>query len=133
MKPVSLAFRGMAFNRLTEAEDNNYYPFFIGSQGFVRGYGSPFSNFQAVAARLENQDVAFGQLIGGNIALFSTEIRLPFTGPRRLALIPSRFLLSDLALFFDVGTAYNNFSDFDSATKPYISMSTGITARINVL
>lgn len=131
-KPISIAFRGMSFNRFDQAEDNNVFPFYIGQQGWVRGYGSAFSNLQNVVLRLEQKDVSFGQIIGSNMALFSTEIRLPFTGPRRLALIPSKFLMSDIMLFFDTGVAYNKFSDFSASRTPYLTMSTGIGARVNL-
>jgi len=132
LKPVSLAFRGMSFTRFDQAEDNNVFPFYIGQQGWVRGYGSAFSNIQNVALRLEDRGINFGQVIGSNMALFSSEVRLPFTGPRRLALIPSKFLMSDLMLFFDTGVAFNAFSNFNAAIKPYVTMSAGIGARVNL-
>ena len=132
LKPISIAFRGMNFTRLDQAIDNNVFPFYIGQQGWVRGYGSAFSNLQNVAFRLEQRDISFGQVIGSNMALFNTEIRLPFTGPRRLAIIPSNAIFTDLMVFFDTGVAYNAISDFSSATVPYITMSTGIGARVNL-
>ncbi len=131
LKPLSFAIRGTTFNRIDLADDNNVYPFFIGQQGFVRGYGSAFSNFQQVAIRLEDKGISFGQVIGANMAMASGEIRLPLTGPRRLALIPTSLLMSDLVLFYDVGVAYNSFSDFEATIAPYLTMSTGIGARIN--
>ena len=131
-KPISLAFRAMNFTRIDQADDNNVFPFYIGQQGWVRGYGSAFTNIQNVALRLEQRDINFGQVIGSNMALFSSEVRLPFTGPRRLALIPSKFLMSDLLLFFDTGVAYNALSDFNAAIQPYVTISTGIGARVNL-
>ncbi len=133
LKPISLAFRGMNYTRIDQANDNNVFPFYIGQQGWVRGYGSAFSNLQTVALRLEQRGVDFGQVIGSNMALFNAEMRLPFTGPRSLAVIPSRFLMSDLSLFFDTGVAYNALSNFTSGTvQPYLTMSTGIGARVNL-
>jgi hypothetical protein len=44
--------------------------------------------------------------------LGSVELRLPFTGPKKLSLIPSSFLFSDLNLFLDSGVAFDNFSDW---------------------
>jgi hypothetical protein len=133
LKPVSLAFRTMSFTRIDQADDNNVFPFYIGQQGWVRGYGSAFTNFQTIAFNLEQRDINFGQVIGANMGLVSAEVRLPFTGPRSLALIPSKFFMSDLMLFFDSGVAYNAISDFSSATEPYLTMSTGIGARFNLL
>lgn len=132
LKPVSLSVRAMNFTRLDQADDNNVFPFYIGQQGWVRGYGSAFSTFQNIALNLEQRGINFGQVIGGNMGLVSGEVRLPFTGPRRLALIPSKFLMSDLMLFFDSGVAYNAISDFSSATQPYLTMSTGVGARVNL-
>ena len=37
-----------------------------------------------------------------------------FTGPKRLSLIPSTFLLTDINLFIDSGVAFDNFSDFSN-------------------
>lgn len=132
MKPFSFALRGMAYNRLDQAKDNNVYPFYIGQQTFVRGYGSAFSNYQKVITRLNKNNINFGQLIGSNMALASAEVRLPFTGPKRLALIPFTMLMSDLCLFFDTGVAYNKFSDFNAQVKPYVTMSAGASIRVNV-
>lgn len=132
LKPITLAVRGMSFTRFDQADDNNVFPFFIGQQGWVRGYGSAFSNFQNIAFRLEQRGINFGQVIGSSMALFNAEVRLPFTGPRNLAVIPSRVLLSDLMLFFDTGVAYNSFSDFSGPVQPFLTMSTGVGARVNL-
>ena len=47
------------------------------------------------------------QLSGSRIAVTSFEVRLPFTGPEKLAVIKSKFLFTDLNLFFDAGLAWN--------------------------
>jgi len=44
------------------------------------------------------------------MAVFNFEVRLPFTGPKKLAAIPSKFLFSDLNLFFDAGLAWRDGS-----------------------
>jgi hypothetical protein len=38
----------------------------------------------------------------------NAEVRFPFTGPKRLTLIKSGYLYSDLVLFADAGLAYNS-------------------------
>lgn len=76
--------------------------------GFVRGLGS------ILASNVEEIGLTFSQLLGSKMMIGSFEIRLPFTGPKRLSLIPSTFLLTDLNLFIDAGVAFDNFSDFST-------------------
>ena len=82
------------------------------------------------------------QLSGNQMALANLEIRLPFTGPERLAIIPFKFVPSDLNLFFDLGTVWDksqtlnnpefiSFKDSGKITNPVFS--TGISLRVNVL
>jgi len=105
MRPFSFAFRGTSYFRW-EKETNSTYPLYIGNMGFVRGLGSILSS------NVEDLGLTFSQLLGSKMMLGSFEIRLPFTGPKQLALIPSSFLLTDLNLFIDSGVAFDNFSDF---------------------
>lgn len=105
MKPFSIALRGTSYLRW-EKETNSVYPLYIGDMGFVRGIGSVLNN------DVESLGLTFSQLLGSKMALGSLEIRLPFTGPRRLSLIPSSFFFSDLNLFVDSGVAFDNFSDW---------------------
>ena len=46
------------------------------------------------------------------------EVRLPFTGPKKLAAVESKFLFSDLNLFFDAGLAYNSTSKVAFKSTP---------------
>jgi hypothetical protein len=82
------------------------------------------------------------QLSGNQMALANLEIRLPFTGSERLAIIPFKFVPSDLNLFFDLGTVWDksqtlnnpefiSFKDSGKITNPVFS--TGISLRVNVL
>lgn len=154
-KPVSFAFRGMAYGRF-ENDVSSIYPIYLGQMGFVRGYNyvldqNPFDN---------PGNIAIGQLLGSKLGMFNAEVRLPFTGPKSLALIPSRFLLTDLALFFDSGIVFDEFDHLsngealtvvqrdDSGTiqtdnngnplfenalvKPEVAMSIGISLRANL-
>lgn len=105
MKPVSFAFRTTSYFRW-EKQTNSLYPLYLGNMGFVRGLGSILNN------DVESLGLTFSQLVGSKMMLGSFEIRLPFTGPKRLALIPSSFLLTDLNLFVDSGVTFDNFSDF---------------------
>ncbi len=129
-KPVSIAFRGMTYVRFDQ-EINSIYPFFIGQMGFVRGYDWAFgNNFSGIGGDLNPE-----QLIGSKMALASFEIRTPFTGPKQLAMIGSNVLFTDLALFFDAGIAFDEFSELGSSfegLKPEVAMSVGVSVRINL-
>lgn len=111
MKPISIAVRSTNYLRW-EKVTNSVYPLFLGNMGFVRGLGSILNN------DIESLGLTFSQLVGSKMALGSVEVRLPFTGPKRLALIPSSFLLTDLNVFVDGGVVFDSFNDF-SEGKPY--------------
>jgi hypothetical protein len=53
------------------------------------------------------------------MAVAGFEIRLPFTGPKQLALIGSNFLLTDLAFFVDAGVAFDEFKHFKEGELVY--------------
>lgn len=136
VQPFSFAFRAMHYGRYGKnADDNLFYPLFLGYPGMVRGYGSR----SLYETNMFVQDESLiNMLIGSRIALASAEIRLPLTGPRRLALIQSGFLFTEAALFFDSGLAW------DTERKPTLNpdeiannrnfpvFSTGASIRINL-
>jgi Tol biopolymer transport system component len=153
LKPVSLAFRSTNYLRF-EKEVNSVYPFYLGNMGFLRGLGG------IINADLESLGLTFRQLLGSKIMMLSGEVRLPFTGPKQLALINASGFLSDINLFIDSGVTFDNFEQFRTGTeiytvvrdesgqilvdefgnviygfqnvKPSILTSVGISARINV-
>ncbi|WP_345331340.1 DPP IV N-terminal domain-containing protein [Mucilaginibacter defluvii] len=99
--PVTFAGRLYGTGRFGE---NNLYPLYVGYPFLIRGYESQsFYN----ADRLPTNGFGFNQLSGSRIAVANFEIRLPFTGPEKLAQIKSNFLFTDLNLFFDAGLAWN--------------------------
>ncbi|RCH55255.1 tolB protein precursor [Mucilaginibacter hurinus] len=100
--PVTFAGRLYGTGRFGNA--NGLYPLYVGYPFLIRGYeGLSFYNNRAANSN------AFGinQLSGSRIAVANLEIRLPFTGPEKLAQIKSGFLFTDLNLFFDAGLAWN--------------------------
>lgn len=129
LRPVTLAFRSTNYMRFVN-ESNTLYPFFLGQMGFVRGYGSLFGD------NLEEMNLNLNQLIGSKVALAGFEARLPFTGPKQLALIGTNAFLSDLILFFDAGVAFNDFDDIGNeqlgSLEPAIATSAGAALRINL-
>ena len=129
-KPFSFAFRAMGSARF-EQDVNSIYPTFIGQMGFVRGYDFAFENNpNNIGGGLRSE-----QLFGSKFALTSFEIRTPFSGPKQLALIGSKVAFTDLALFFDAGIAFDDFSELKSdfvGLKPELAMSVGASVRVNL-
>ena len=153
MRPFTLAVRAMNYNRF-ERETNTVYPMFVGNMGFVRGYNDVYSDASV------NPTINIDRMIGSKLIVGGAEIRLPFTGPKQLALIGSGFLLSDLILFADAGVAFDEFSQisdgratsvlatdengnirYDSAgnpvyetqiVKPLLAASAGVSLRVNL-
>ena len=144
LRPVSLAFRTMAYTRFDQ-DVNSVYPVYIANMGMVRGYYSPFYNVDVA----DNNGIYFEQMLGSKMAMGNFEIRLPFTGIERLSLIKSRYFFSDIALFFDAGVAFDEFEHFSEGElvvigndqngpiteylKPALVMSTGVSMRINLM
>ncbi|QBQ41514.1 tolB protein precursor [Sphingobacterium psychroaquaticum] len=97
-KPVTLAFRAYSYMR-TGKDDQQLYRLYIGYPYLIRGY----DNISG-----ENiGDVTINDLMGSRMAVGNIELRLPFTGPEKLAAVKSDFLFTDLNLFFDAGLAWN--------------------------
>ncbi len=128
---VTLAFRGFSLIRF-EQEVNNIFPLNIGQMGFVRG----FDFFTGLVRPDPFGDFGFNQLFGSKMVMGSFEVRLPFTGPKQLALIGSKVLFTDLNLFFDAGMAFNEFGDIGNESlgsgEPLLAMSTGVSLRVNL-
>jgi len=140
-KPVTFALKAYGYSRLGKDANNAIMPpLYLGYETLVRGYTN-----KALSNNLYNSEdtFEFNNLLGSKIMVTNFEIRLPFTGPERLAVIKSGFLFTDLNLFFDAGVAWGDFQDYDSETEQYVDinrtlknstvlMSTGISTRINV-
>lgn len=100
-KPVTLAFRAYSYMR-TGKDDDKLYSLYIGYPYLIRGYESSSS---------ENiGGVTISDLMGSRMAVGNVELRLPFTGPEKLAALKSNFLFTDLNLFFDAGLAWSKGS-----------------------
>ncbi|EMR02214.1 PD40 domain-containing protein [Cesiribacter andamanensis] len=147
LKPFSLAFRGMHYTR--QGKDAERYsfigPLFLGFPGMVHGYDDLVFDQQTGQP---GNTVSVNDLIGSSILVGNVELRLPFTGPRQLALINSGIFFTELALFFDSGLAWDsnfqaiNFNreapQLDGDTRfPAIReripvFSTGMSLRINL-
>ncbi|WP_457288007.1 basic secretory protein-like protein [Pedobacter sp. UYP24] len=112
LKPITLAARTYNYLRIGK-DGENLYPLYVGYPYFIRGY-------EANSLYNSNSGSGFNinQLSGSKIAVFNFEVRLPFTGPKKLAQIPSKFLFSDLNLFFDAGLAWSQGSKVVFKSQP---------------
>ncbi|HWK58675.1 MAG TPA: hypothetical protein VNQ80_15135 [Parapedobacter sp.] len=109
-KPVTVAARAYTYMRAGQHE-NALYPLFLGYPHLIRGYES--SSF-----RNSTGSFNFNSLMGTRIAVVNLELRLPFTGPEKLAVIRSGMLFSDLNLFFDAGLAWDSDSKVAFRSTP---------------
>ncbi len=140
--PVTFAARLYGYARFGDA--NGLYPLYVGYPFLIRGYEA--QTFYNGTGKPGN-GFTIDQLSGSRIAVASFEVRLPFTGPEKLAAIKSKFFFSDLNLFFDAGLAWNHGDQIDlTRTTPTITgtdaqggpiqrvpaLSTGISLRVNI-
>ena len=153
VKPVTFAVR--SYNTLRIGKDaDRLYPLYLGYPYLIRGYESNSIYKSTSAKASESFDI--NQLSGSKIAVFNFEVRLPFTGPKKLAAIPSKFLFTDLNLFFDAGVAWTNdtkvvfkseptytdvpvkdetgkvIGSYQSTTERVPALSVGVSVRVNV-
>ena len=136
LKPFSFAVRGLHIGRYgKDPVDDFSYPLYLGYPGFIRGYNT---NSYYDRQALIDPTFTYMELVGTKLFLSSFEVRLPFTGPEKLAVIKSGFLFTELALFFDAGLAYNEFDDIslnmntDDPLKRLPVFSTGLSLRVNL-
>lgn len=135
LSPVTLAFRFQHYAQFT-SQRNETFPILIGTGqwGLVRGF-----DYRHLQENFERYGLNFDQLSGSKFGITGMEVRLPFTGPRRLALIPSRFLFTDINLFLDAGIAFDDYDEiFLEEGEPGYEQrgrfvaSTGVSVRINL-
>ncbi|MGC8824258.1 MAG: hypothetical protein ACP5PZ_06645 [Bacteroidales bacterium] len=100
LNPIALAMRLYFQGRFGESS-NDYIvrSLYIGWPWLVRG----FYNFVGLSSSLAEQSMLFGSRIG----VANLELRIPFTGPERLCLIPFKYFVSELSFFTDAGIAWN--------------------------
>jgi Tol biopolymer transport system component len=130
--PVSLGLRIYHYGRYGDSE--GMFPLYIGNPWFVRGYNSSITQ-----ELFYSSGRSFDELLGSKMLVSNFEVRIPFTGPERLATLKSKFLFSDLNIFVDGGLAWDNFSQFDDPentgtnfAKPQPFYSTGVSIRVNL-
>ncbi len=130
-RPVTFAWRALHYANLGP-DSRSFYPILIGEMGLVHGF-----NFGRLTEYQSEHGIFPEQLSGSKVLLSSFEVRLPFTGPERLAVIKSNAFFSELAWFFDGGIAFNEYSDLKKTEDPFtlapkLVFSTGFSSRINL-
>jgi Tol biopolymer transport system component len=135
IKPVTLALRFQHYAQFS-SDPLETFPILIGSGqwGLIRGF-----DYSHLDENFSRYDLNFDQLSGSKFAVGGFEVRLPFTGPERLALIKSRFIFSDLNLFLDAGIAFDDYEELslqpgdpNYASKGELVASYGVSVRINL-
>ena len=101
--PFTLAARFYGYGRF--GNTGNLYQLYVGYPFLIRGYEA--QTFYNGNGKAPTNGFTVDQLSGNRLAVFNFEIRLPFTGPEKLSQIKSKFLFTELNLFFDAGLAWN--------------------------
>jgi len=137
VKPFSFAGRAYYYARMgSDVNQGRIFPMFLGFPTLVHGYDDVIfsDSFNTASGQLTIND-----LYGNRLFVTNLEVRLPFTGPKRLALIPSKFLFTELNLFMDVGTVWDppvfdarEGTNFVSGRSGRWITSTGVSMRVNV-
>ncbi len=132
-KPLGFAFRAIHYGRYGK-DANSLYPMYLGNHYYVRGYS--YNSLRRNRC-IDNDCLRMNQLTGSKMVLAGAEVRFPFTGPKRLAVIKSGFLFSDLVLFGDGGLMWEEHEDIKLAWDPYEDkhtpiFSVGLAYRVNL-
>ncbi|TCC98219.1 basic secretory protein-like protein [Pedobacter psychroterrae] len=141
VKPFTFAARSYNYIRIGR-DGENLYPLYAGYPYLIRGYEA---NSMYKSTNIGSGNFDINQLSGSKIAVANFEVRLPFTGPKKLSQIPSKFLFTDLNLFFDAGLAWDEDSSIAFKSQPngellengkpaerVPALSAGISLRVNV-
>ncbi len=114
--PVTFAARLYGYGRI--GNTGNLYQNYLGYPFLIRGYEA--QTFYSGTGRAPTNNFTIDQLSGNNIAVANFEVRLPLTGPERLSQFKSKFLFTELNLFFDAGLAWNAGDKIEFKENPSI-------------
>jgi Tol biopolymer transport system component len=130
LNPLCIAGRLYHVGRYGNNTTNGLFrALYIGWPWLVRGY--------------ESSNPYIGEnTYGSRIAVANIELRIPFTGPERLCIIPFKYFVSEISIFTDAGMAWNpndkilwnlnpSSSEIQTTTK-YPMVSYGASLRINL-
>lgn len=109
-KPVGLAFRALHYGRYGDGA-KDLFPLYLGTPWYLRGL-----NNQTAEQILLVNGRQFEDLLGSKLLVTNFEVRIPFTGPKQLALINSSGFLSDLNFFVDGGVSWYDYDQLRGPT-----------------
>jgi Tol biopolymer transport system component len=124
--PVTFAARLYGYGRF--GNTGNLYPLYVGYPFLIRGYEA--QTFYSGNGKVPTNGFTIDQLSGNKLAVANFEVRLPLTGPERLSQFKSKFLFTELNLFFDAGLAWNTGNEvkfFQSGPDPIGKNAAGQT------
>ena len=134
--PITIAMRFLSSGRWGRDSEAGVFPDYnIVYPWLIRGYN--YNTLVDYMQKSGTNQITYN-FFGSRMAVFNLELRLPFIGIERLALIQSKLLFADLNAFVDAGLAWysydkitlNPYQVYDNTRFPIIS--TGISARINL-
>jgi Tol biopolymer transport system component len=145
IKPYTIAFRALHYGRYgkdAEFANNTILgssnQIYLGYPWYIRGYD--FNTFSSSKYNPKDTlSAKYNDLFGSKIAVVNFEFRIPLTGPKKIALIKSNFLMTDFDIFCDAGIAWtNNTTPVLSWTRSNVLqrmplVSAGASLRLNVL
>ena len=114
MQPFTFAVRGLHYGRYgrdAEAYGNGQiYPFYLGEETLMRGYGYRVDRRDQGCAELRDPNACpvFDRMLGSRIDVINLEFRIPLFGSPAFGLLPTSFLPVEIAPFFDGGIAYSS-------------------------
>jgi len=140
LKPVGLAFRLYHYGRYGSGSETNIVsPLYLGYPWLVRGYDNVSFYNNMNYGYLGYNSLNYSVLSGSKMVVGNVELRIPFSGPRILALLKSKYFLTDFNLFFDGGLAWNTGDNVriaweqQSFNEKIPVFSAGVSFRINLL
>ncbi len=138
LNPLCIATRIYHYGRYGNMPTSNstkdvIQALYIGWPWLVRGFDYNYINNMAK----NNDSAKINQLFGSRIGVANLELRIPFTGPARLCLIPFKYFVSELSFFLDGGIAWDPGKKLAFTTKDYSKYCTpvgsyGVSLRINL-
>lgn len=136
LNPTAFAVRGIFIDRFgSDARSNRITPLSFAYTTLTRG--NNLDNLDGYASTTDSP-YSINQIFGSKMLVANVEYRIPFSGPERLSMIKSKYLLTELALFVDGGLAFNDFREVSLTWDPESGntripfLSTGVSLRINL-
>ncbi|HEY3222012.1 MAG TPA: BamA/TamA family outer membrane protein [Gemmatimonadales bacterium] len=136
MRPFTLAARVLHVGRYgPDAENDRFYPLFIGYQSLVRGYDYNSISFNECGSSGGNTCPVLEQLFGSRILVANAELRFPPLGLLRAGGGYYGILPIEAGIFYDAGVAWTSAQGaqlFGTGPRKIVR-SAGVSLRLNLL